>query len=450
MNCDNCKDLYNCDYYLHNKLGVVDTSKYPKLCKEKHSVITLCGSTEFKDEFMKVQKKLTLEGNIVISLGVFGHHDNENLTSNTIQMLENIHRLKIDMSDEIFVINKNGYIGESTKSEIEYAKSIGKNIRYLEPINEIDPYAKHIQTILNSNENCMIRYRNGISEAQLNSIIESYEKNKDRIKDTLKEYPVVLLCPRVIVSDTSMNYILFDMDSVYIGYGSLNCLDDISNKYIKGPYACESGEIINDMNYMPFMWIIRRDALKMQNIKGKYNVNFAFKYIQKLSLHEKERVIVYILEHKSQIKDILDCITTTTYKTTCICKIDDNEFSVVMDHSNNVYIPAIDKDVIMYFKPTKDGKKEFKYTIKPLEEIFFKACVYSLYLSANDNKVHTFRDIVNKFSEMGFPIKQLWYYLEKWANIGFYNYGVTSDLGWFEFDKLTGVYKEIYDKMKFS
>ena len=99
----------------------------------KYKVITLCGSTKFKDEFLREQKRLTLEGNIVISVGLFGHSgDNEVWSENTKEMLDDMHKRKIDMSDEIFVINKNGYIGSSTKSEIEYATKTGKVINYLE------------------------------------------------------------------------------------------------------------------------------------------------------------------------------------------------------------------------------------------------------------------------------------------------------------------------------
>ena len=47
-------------------------------------------------------------------------------------MLDDMHKCKIDIADEIFVINKNGYIGSSTKSEIEYAISKGKKVNYLE------------------------------------------------------------------------------------------------------------------------------------------------------------------------------------------------------------------------------------------------------------------------------------------------------------------------------
>lgn len=105
----------------------------------KYKIITLCGSTRFKDEFMEAQKRLTLDGNIVISVGLFGHSgDNEvweNMDEGTLtktkEMLDDMHKRKIDMADEIYVINVGGYIGTSTRSEIEYAKSQGKTVNYL-------------------------------------------------------------------------------------------------------------------------------------------------------------------------------------------------------------------------------------------------------------------------------------------------------------------------------
>ena len=99
----------------------------------KYKVITLCGSTRFKDAFLEIQKRLTLEGNIVISVGLFGHSgDDEVWTEGTKEMLDDMHKAKISMADEIFVINVGGYIGSSTRSEIEYAKATGKPVRYLE------------------------------------------------------------------------------------------------------------------------------------------------------------------------------------------------------------------------------------------------------------------------------------------------------------------------------
>jgi hypothetical protein len=98
----------------------------------KYKVVTLCGSTKFKDEFIAVQKRLTLEGNIVISVGLFGHSgDDEVWSVDTKIMLDDMHKRKIDMADEIFVINVGGYIGESTKSEIEYAIKTNKTVKCL-------------------------------------------------------------------------------------------------------------------------------------------------------------------------------------------------------------------------------------------------------------------------------------------------------------------------------
>ena len=102
----------------------------------KYKVLTLCGSTRFKDAFLSVQKELTLEGNIVISVGLFGHSgDDEVWTEGTKEMLDDMHKRKIDMADGIFVINVGGYIGESTRSEIEYALASGKTVEYLEPVD---------------------------------------------------------------------------------------------------------------------------------------------------------------------------------------------------------------------------------------------------------------------------------------------------------------------------
>ena len=105
-----------------------------------YKVVTLCGSTRFKDAFLEAQKRLTLAGCIVISVGLFGHSGDsevwegmaEDTLTRTKEMLDDMHKRKIDMADEIFVVNVGGYIGSSTRSEIEYATVHGKPVRYLE------------------------------------------------------------------------------------------------------------------------------------------------------------------------------------------------------------------------------------------------------------------------------------------------------------------------------
>lgn len=98
------------------------------------TIITLCGSTRFRDEFIEVNRNLTLAGNIVISVGLFGHHEELfDMNSRTKIMLDELHKRKIDLADDIFVVNVGGYIGQSTQAEIQYAITHGKRVHFLEP-----------------------------------------------------------------------------------------------------------------------------------------------------------------------------------------------------------------------------------------------------------------------------------------------------------------------------
>ncbi|WP_245864464.1 hypothetical protein [Paenibacillus donghaensis] len=114
-------------------------------------IITLCGSTKFKKEFEEVNARLTLEGNIVISVGVFGHADGVPLTEQQKIRLDNIHLQKIDMADEIFVINVGGYIGESTSYEMRYASKKRKPINFYDLAAEKESFRK--QAVEWNNEN---------------------------------------------------------------------------------------------------------------------------------------------------------------------------------------------------------------------------------------------------------------------------------------------------------
>jgi hypothetical protein len=102
-------------------------------------VVTLCGSTKFKDTFIDQNKKLTKEGIVVLSVGWFSHAEDEKPTEDEKIILDVLHLRKIDISVAILVLNINQYIGESTKREIAYARSTGKSVWYLEK-----PYAKEV------------------------------------------------------------------------------------------------------------------------------------------------------------------------------------------------------------------------------------------------------------------------------------------------------------------
>ena len=126
------EDLLRLSFDLQIKLQKAENRIKELIKKKPYKVVTLCGSTKFKKEFEEVNARLTIEGNVVISVGVFGHANNIQLTEEQKEELDKVHLQKIDMADEIFVVNVGGYIGSSTKNEIKYAKLQGIPVRYLE------------------------------------------------------------------------------------------------------------------------------------------------------------------------------------------------------------------------------------------------------------------------------------------------------------------------------
>ena len=99
----------------------------------KRKIVTLCGSVKFYDKMQEINEKLALENKYVV-IGLTPRVTNTNFTEHDKELLCELHRAKIDLSDAIFVVNMNGYIGESTRKEIEYAKQNGKEIMYLQSI----------------------------------------------------------------------------------------------------------------------------------------------------------------------------------------------------------------------------------------------------------------------------------------------------------------------------
>ena len=92
-------------------------------------IITLCGSLKFQKEMMIVAEKIALEGNCIFTL-VYPVIENCERTEEQLEKLKEAHFKKIELSDAILVINKNNYIGDSTKIEIEYAQKLKKEIMY--------------------------------------------------------------------------------------------------------------------------------------------------------------------------------------------------------------------------------------------------------------------------------------------------------------------------------
>jgi hypothetical protein len=110
---------------------------YPELeqdMKNKPEIVVLCGSTRFKSEFNTTNARLTLQGKIVISVGVFvrSNPPYSDVDPGAKERLDELHKRKIDLADRVMVINPGGYIGSSTRGEIEYALGLGLPVDYLE------------------------------------------------------------------------------------------------------------------------------------------------------------------------------------------------------------------------------------------------------------------------------------------------------------------------------
>ena len=107
------------------------------------TIVCLCGSTRFYEEFQRANFEETMAGKIVLSVGFYPHaqkeaHHSEDIgiTKDEKVSLDELHKRKIDLADEILVLNVGKYMGTSTRSELDYARANGKTIRFLEPYGE--------------------------------------------------------------------------------------------------------------------------------------------------------------------------------------------------------------------------------------------------------------------------------------------------------------------------
>jgi hypothetical protein len=102
-----------------------------------HPIYVLCGSTKFKDDFDRINEELSLAngGAIVLSLPAFSKASGKLYSDSELRVFTAIHLAKIELADAIYVINRNGYIGESTRNEIAHAISKGIEVLYMEGID---------------------------------------------------------------------------------------------------------------------------------------------------------------------------------------------------------------------------------------------------------------------------------------------------------------------------
>jgi hypothetical protein len=109
----------------------------PMVYRPSATVVCLCGSTRFMDEFFEAEWRETLAGKIVLSIGVSKHlpadHGGESLGPDVVARLDELHLRKIEMADEVLVLNVGGYVGESTTNEVRHAFALGRLVRWLDP-----------------------------------------------------------------------------------------------------------------------------------------------------------------------------------------------------------------------------------------------------------------------------------------------------------------------------
>lgn len=98
---------------------------------DMNKIVTICGSMKFKDTMIKIAKELEIKNKYIVIQCVYS---NEKFNKEEQRILADLHYKKIKISDAIYVINVDGYIGSSTYKEIEYAKKLNKEVIYLEPI----------------------------------------------------------------------------------------------------------------------------------------------------------------------------------------------------------------------------------------------------------------------------------------------------------------------------
>ena len=104
---------------------------------ELPKIVCLCGSTRFMKVFRQANLTETLAGKIVLSIGCNTKSDDAlGLSVKDKKRLDELHLRKIDLADEVYVLNVGGYIGSSTRKEIEYAESLNMPVKYLKEIKQ--------------------------------------------------------------------------------------------------------------------------------------------------------------------------------------------------------------------------------------------------------------------------------------------------------------------------
>ena len=167
------------------------------------TIVCLCGSTRFSDAFRQANLRETLAGKIVLTIGCdFKSDDALGLTQADKDRMDELHLRKIDLADEVLILNVDGYIGASTFLELQYARRTGKRIRFLEdyygqpPISDAvtkERLAGIVRT-LNDTADQLNRFRGvGASvtewEKRWSELLDEYERVCKEIEGRLETAP---------------------------------------------------------------------------------------------------------------------------------------------------------------------------------------------------------------------------------------------------------------------
>lgn len=139
-------------------------------------IVCMCGSTKFKQTWIAENARLTQEGNIVLAVGLWGHCERKFPTPEVKTKLDDLHKRKIDLCDWVWVLDVGSYIGQSTRSEIEYAKKLGKPIRYLS--KEFPDYVEPVDEVAKERDEAQRLYNNAIKIADDNDRLREKEMYK--------------------------------------------------------------------------------------------------------------------------------------------------------------------------------------------------------------------------------------------------------------------------------
>lgn len=119
---------------------------------KRPTIVCICGSTRFIDTWNYHRKRLTEAGEIVLAIEVVTTQaptEDPQLVDPELKLrLDELHKRKIDLADYVFVLNVGGYIGESTRSEIEYARAHRKPVKYLQPLSRDSESVRVLQEML--------------------------------------------------------------------------------------------------------------------------------------------------------------------------------------------------------------------------------------------------------------------------------------------------------------